>query len=137
MEDAGKSGYKVLSILLLESSFKRESNIDFSKQLDNHVEVNTNYGVVSNNQLICVVDLKFSSTIGKEKVIESAIKMTGLFEKVGNPGIADEKFGKINAPSIIFPFIREHLASLSSKAINQPILLHPVNFVAMAEQQQK
>jgi preprotein translocase subunit SecB len=61
----------------------------------------------------------------------------GTFQKIGTPTLDIKTFGFINAPSIMFPFVREFLAGLSLKAGLKPILLHPVNFAALAGQTKK
>ena len=42
-----------------------------------------------------------------------------------------DDFININAPAIIFPFIREHIANLSIKSLLPAILLPPINFVEL------
>ncbi|WP_353685157.1 protein-export chaperone SecB [Thermodesulfovibrio sp. 3907-1M] len=44
-----------------------------------------------------------------------------------------ERIVHINCSSIIFPFIRESIADLTIKAGLPPLILDPVNFVAMYE----
>ncbi|GAB4130821.1 MAG: hypothetical protein OHK0045_17840 [Raineya sp.] len=73
----------------------------------------------------------------KEKEIEASIRMLGTFQCPENPHIPIEDFAKINAPAIIFPFVREHLASVSMKAGINAILLPPINFVKMSEKTKK
>lgn len=59
--------------------------------------------------------------------------MVGLFTVPNNSPLPIEVFTNVNAPAIIFPFLREHLASISMKAGIQPIMLQPVNFVKNSE----
>ena len=138
-EDAGKSGYKVSNIVLLDSKFWRKSNIDFSRanNFDNSVDIKNSHVVRENKELLCSVELTYTSLDIDEKIVEAKITMIGLFEKVGEPELTFEQFGKINAPAIIFPFIREHLASLSAKGAMSTIMIPPVNFVALAESAKK
>ena len=60
--------------------------------------------------------------------------MVGIFECPTETDVqlSIENFSKVNAPAIIFPFVREHLASVSMKAGINPILLPAVNFVKLA-----
>ena len=60
-------------------------------------------------------------------------EMTGIFEFTDNPILPIDYFAKVNAPAILFPFIREHFATISSKSNIGRILLPPVNFVEMAK----
>lgn len=43
-----------------------------------------------------------------------------------------QQFADINGPAIIFPFLREHLASMSLKAGIPPIMLPPINFIKLS-----
>ncbi|MBD0403202.1 protein-export chaperone SecB [Flammeovirga sp. EKP202] len=130
-----KNTYRLLNIILIESSFKRASNIDFSnKELKNNIDIDINNNV-NKNLLIVTVSLNFNTTINSETIISSEIKMAGSFEFSEDNSIPLESFGNINAPAIIFPFIREHLSGLSMKAGIQPILLPPVNFVELAKKE--
>ena len=47
-----------------------------------------------------------------------------------------EEFGRINGASIIFPFLREHIANLAMKAGLGPIMLPPVNFQKLNKNKQ-
>ena len=60
-------------------------------------------------------------------ICTATIKMAGGFEKHGEPQLDDDKFKAINAPVIIYPFVREHLHNLCLKAVI-PVLLSIVNF---------
>jgi len=42
-----------------------------------------------------------------------------------------KRIAGINCAAIIFPFLREEIADLTMKAFNKPLLLPPVNFVAL------
>ncbi len=89
--------------------------------------------------MIAIANLKLTFRIVKNnnEVVNSYCPFAGTFNKIGNPVLDVETFLTINAPSIMFPFVREFLAGISLKAGLQPILLHPVNFAALAEQSKK
>ena len=44
-----------------------------------------------------------------------------------------EEFSKINAPALMFPFVRETIADLTLKSGYPPLLLPPINIVALIE----
>lgn len=48
-----------------------------------------------------------------------------------------EKIVNINCASIMFPFIRESIADLTRKAGVPPLILDPINFVAIYEDMKK
>ena len=123
--------YQVLNILLLDSQFKRNLIIKFdSSNIKNNVQIESNKNKEQENLLVDVT-LKFITTIDDIEVINAKVTMIGIFRCSENLELSEDTFGKINAPAIIFPFIREHLANLSLKAGIPPILLPPVNFVQL------
>lgn len=136
MEDTGKSGFRIVNILLMESSFKRIDNVNLSNDCTNAIDVNTGFSE-QDKFIICNLTVKYLSLYNGITQVESTITNIGVFEKIGESKLDVETFGKINAPSIIFPYIREHLSSLSLKAGINPVVLAPVNFVALAQEKKK
>jgi len=135
MENENKdmeSGFRIHNILLLESNFKRVPNVVFDNpsitqdiRIEGEVTVNAEKNIVS-----VIQTLHFSQILNEEKQITATIKMIGIFEKTGESAIDLENFGNVNGAAIIYPYIREHLTSLSVKAGVGIILLPPANFAA-------
>lgn len=64
--------------------------------------------------------------------------MFGVFMKIWDSNLMDLKdFGYVNGATIIFPYIREHLTALSSKAGLGLIILPPINFTKIKEMESK
>lgn len=136
---SSNSSYRFLNVLLLESSFKREAEINFGdSEFKNDINVDIEKKIES-NKLFVTLNLVFKAGKENDCRISSKISMLGLFElpEVEDPTLNIEYFGSVNAPAIIFPFVREHLASVSMKAGINPILLPPINFVNMASEKSK
>ena len=128
--------YKLLNISLLESLFRRDFFIDFEKgEIHNNVDINTEVSF-QEKFFIVTVTLYFRQILEEKTISEAKIKMSGIFECLNENDINKEKFAKINAPAIIFPYIREHLTNLSYKASIKPIFLPPVNFVKLYKEEQ-
>ena len=129
------SGFQLKSIILVDSHMSRKPNVNF-KELKLDVEIGTGVGVKDN-----VVNVKLSVNV---KQMENGIEqsemsatMVGTFEKTGETPLNDmEGFGRINGASIIFPFLREHIANLAMKAGLGPIMLPPVNFQKLNKKKQ-
>lgn len=125
------SGYKVESILLLESSFSRESEIDVRNIIDitNEIDIQPSaFATNSDNKFAVTLLIKYTGLQNQKQICTASIKMIGVFEKYGEPVLPDDKFKAINAPAIIYPFIREHLHNLCLKAGIANVLLPTVNF---------
>lgn len=133
-----KDKFKLLNIILIESSFKREPQIDFDNQdLHNNINIDVQNSTENSNILYVTVIMDFDTSVDNKKFISSKIKMLGVFEFGEKLPLSLDSFANINAPAIIFPFIREHLSNVSMKAGIQPILLPPINFVKLAEDKKK
>lgn len=132
------ASFNIQHIIMTESVFKRKSVIDFNKKQNPTIDVKTNYSLNPDGSIYCVVELTYNATYegDSEPIIEARIVLGGSFTKIGETPLSTETFGKVNAPAILFPFVREHLSSLSVKASVVPILLTPVNFEALSKQSQ-
>lgn len=129
------SGFQLKSIILVDSHMSRKPNVNF-KELQLDVEIGTGVGVKDN-----VVNVKLSVNVKQmENGIaqsEMSATMVGTFEKTGESPLNDmEEFGRINGASIIFPFLREHIANLAMKAGLGPVMLPPVNFQKLNKNKQ-
>ena len=128
--------YQLESINLIESFFKREPEISYeSDEFSSNIDIKSGYNI-EDNKLLVMLEIEFYAGIPEKKQIIISVKMLGVFKKLNTEGISIDKFAKINAPAIIFPFIREHIATLSLKAGIYPILLPPINFVKLGEEKQ-
>ena len=136
MEDSGQSGYKIINIILTESSFKRLNDAQIGIENTNVADITTGFSE-KDKIIFCNVKVIYKSIFKEQIQVDAEITMIGVFEKIGESELSNENFAKINAPSIIFPYIREHLSSLSNKAGIPPIILAPVNFVALNKDEKK
>ncbi len=66
--------------------------------------------------------------------MELFVRNEGLFELHGDKSEFFRSFCYINAPALIYPYIRETVFSLTGKAGIQPINLPPFNFVAFGKE---
>lgn len=126
------SGFKILNLALLESFFERKSNVTFDiDKVVRESETTIDIQKVSDEQVIVSETLTFKQTSEQEGTEFSAkIKMIGIFEKIGDSDLLIDDFARINAPAIIYPYIREHFSSLTTKASVGTIFLAPYNFMA-------
>lgn len=134
MENETTPEYTFTKIILIESSFKRVPKVNFvSPNYKNNTSINIETQK-KDNILSVLLTISVTSGVNDSVDVETIVKMLGSFEKSTEVNQFDiDTFGKINAPAIIFPFVREHIASLSNKAGIPTILLPPINFVQMAE----
>lgn len=123
-------GYKVENVLLIESIFSRNSSI-ISKDYTISPELNISHEAhetTHENKFGVTLTLDYKGRQNDVVICSAKIKMLGVFEKTGEPAIAEDGFKQINAPAIIYPFIREHLHNICLKAGIANVLLPTINF---------
>jgi preprotein translocase subunit SecB len=130
MSQPTEAGYRIINILVLESNFKREPEINFQAGIENKLELNVAGRKVENsNNYAIEVKAHLKGVLEEKTEYSIEVKIVGIFEKIGDPSISDEQFMNVNSPAIIFPFIREHISSLALKGGIGNVLLPPINFV--------
>jgi preprotein translocase subunit SecB len=123
-----ESGFKINNLLLLESTFSRISNVTFDNpDVIQNIEVDVQV-LVNENIVVVTEEIKYNQTFNNIIEVNATIKMVGVFEKYGDSTLDLESFGNINGAAIIFPYIREHLTNLTSKAGLGLIIIPPYNF---------
>lgn len=123
-----ESGFKINNLLLLESTFNRVVNVTFDDpEIIKNIDVSVNVSV-NDNTVVVTEEIKYSQTFNQVIEVSAVIKMVGVFEKFGESELDLENFGNINGAAIIFPYIREHLTNLTSKAGLGLIIIPPFNF---------
>jgi preprotein translocase subunit SecB len=138
---------KLDDILLIKTSFERESILEFEYKFELNTDVNISHGVTAENILIVnfeytlklelktdnnlLPQFQYSSTHVAQFELEEGSKDEEDFEN------KLERFANINAAAMIFPFIRENAATISAKAGMSPIMIPVTNFVKMYEENKK
>lgn len=130
-----KHAFQLISITNIESLFKRENVIDENyNKAKNNLELNIAKHFDKEQFLVFLtVDLK--QEFGGKNLVEVKATSVGVFKK--NTEVSEDTlngFCDVNAPAIIFPFIREIIANLSMKGGLQPIIIQPINFIELNKQ---
>lgn len=132
MEQINKSGYKILSITIPKTVFE----YDATKSENSNIEIDLNISTthqIDKNLLLFDLKAEINFTIEKEIVGNAFVLVKGNFEKFGDADLLIDDFVAVNAPAILYPYLREHLANLSLKAGLSAIILEPMNFAALAK----
>ena len=133
-----KQAFQLISITNTESYFRRDNVIDENyTKAKNNLELNITKNFETDQfGVFLTVDLK--QEFGGKNLVEVRVTSVGVFKKNGE--ISEDSvnsFCDVNAPAIIFPFIREIIANLSMKGGLQPIIIQPINFVELSKQEKK
>lgn len=124
-----ETGFTIDKILLVESSFRRISNMAFDeKNVENTFDINVDVSV-NDSTIIVAETVSLNQKFHGTEQFDIKVKMVGIFMVVGKTSITDlDEFGKVNGAAIIFPYIREHITNCFVKAGIGGVFLPPVNF---------
>lgn len=125
------ASFNIKKVILIESSFTLDPSINPGDSVSYELEVTmTSRNKVDNNLVISVEVKVTASGMERERLANMSVRMDGLFELDAElPGPNEEYLANVNAPAIIYPFIREHIATVTAKSGIEAILIPPFNFV--------
>jgi len=133
---AENKGIILNDIYLSSSTFNRPKV--YSAEDEQKLELTINIQKeIKGNQLVSTLNVSIILNAVADKQTIGTTEMTGIFSFTNESPIEVEVFAQINAPAILYPFVREHFASISAKANMRRILLPTINFVVLSEQQKK
>lgn len=139
MEDSKKinNQIKLESILLIKSNFSRDLIIDAhdKTKVTQDIKINISNSELNTDKFAVYLQVDFVIFYDGKTVVEINTTYAGSFDKT-DTNIDDktlDSFIEINAPAIMFPFVREEMASLTTKAGIGTVLLQPVNFVELSK----
>jgi preprotein translocase subunit SecB len=129
--------YNIDSIFTVESQFKREQHIDFSHELKTNINISNKILSPENDDpaiLAIEVYAEVFGIINDIKVFAASTTVLGIFKETDKEGkLSRDVFSKVNAPAILYPYVRENISTLCLKGGVGHIFLPPVNFIKKAE----
>ncbi len=133
MDKTKQPGIKFDGIILAEEKFWRDYKVPEDAKLDLNVISSNNKNGESYN-----VELKSVLKLAKDdkEVVVLKCKFVGFFSIIkGKENMDIDKYMKNNAPALMFPYIREHISSITMKSGIKPIFIPPLNLVALLNKQ--
>lgn len=132
MDITKQPGITFDGIILVKENFFREVEVPENIEVVLNIDMNLNIQeTISTTQLDTTVLMKCD---GKD-VLKLETRFVGLFSiKKSDENMDMEKYLKNHSPALMFPFIREHIATITQKSGVPPVLLPPVNILALIEQ---
>ncbi|MEO8332200.1 MAG: protein-export chaperone SecB [Gallionella sp.] len=101
------------------------------------VQLHTQAGSVEEGVYEVVVVATVTAKLGEKVMFLIEAKQAGIF-KLLNLATADlEQVLAVMCPNILFPFLREVVSDVAIRAGFAPVLLNPINFDVLYQQQQR
>jgi protein-export chaperone SecB len=131
----GIAQFQLMSIVNMDTKFSRELHID--KELysnatsDITLSMSNQFGT---EEFSVHLTIELKQKLENIDIVDIMVTSAGIFKTNGEVDEATmNRFCEINAPGIIFPFVREVIVSLSLKGGLPPIIIQPINFVEMSK----
>jgi len=132
MDKERQPGIRTIAIMLVDSRFTRYPEVGQSVQTDLRFEYT--YSCFNEGKGQGELSLRTTGKNSENDTIayEAEIKYVGIFQVEQNAeNMMIDEFMKSYAPAHIFPYLREFLSSLSTRAGLPTIILPPLNIIAL------
>lgn len=128
-------GIKFNFIVLIKESFKREYYVPEESIVNTEIKVNNQKDIDDPNKVAVEMIATTKYIHENKEVLYLESTFIGNFSVlIEEENMNLDEFVK-NAPALMFPYIREHISAITQKAGVKPILLQPLNFIALQNKQ--
>lgn len=123
--------FRFLNYKIVESQFQMAQQNIVNAQLN----INLQKEVLVNEEERKVRLEMVTNVNDENNLVDIKVKTVGLFEyDEGADAELKDSFFNVNAPAILFPYIRAYVAALTTLSGYNPINLPTINFAAKAEE---
>jgi len=134
MDKQQQPGITFDAILLSDIHFERKPYLDKNLEIDVSFEAKRSIeGNKGSVQIITKLQLKTET----EVFVKLELVHVGVFSVTDEPNMSLEHFLEFNAPALIFPYIRNEISSITCSAGLTPVVLPPMNIMAMIKQNEE
>ncbi len=130
-----KSEIQLKDIYLTESTFQGSQVLRQNQQIPKlQIDLQTSVEA-KENWIISSVTVNLTSE--QDPLFYIKATMTGEFKLQGTIPFSMDMFKYANAPAIVYPYLRQHIRSLSLDARIPPIIIPVINFDRFYQEQKK
>jgi preprotein translocase subunit SecB len=132
MDKQQQPGIIFNNIILKELAFSRKPDLLQKPHLSINIEATASISPNKdklNLEMLCEVK-------EKDTLFDIKCVMIGMFSKIdGSENMELDEFAKYSGPALMFPYLRETIASTTVKAGIPPVIIPPVNLQAIKNKQ--
>jgi len=130
--------FKINEIRLLNAEYSMKKEFEPSEVEENNenegrpIPLEISCGSKFNDKSLNLIVAVKVSCKDPELPFDFSVEYGGSFDFDSKPKAEElERIGNINCPSIIFPYIRELVSEIVRRGGYEPLLIPPINFVAL------
>lgn len=138
MDEDKQPGIRFHDIILVKELFERATDFPDKTKINLEFEFSSNDEDEVKDYFAELVTKLTCYSEEEEKVLTIECTHVAFFSVLeGQENMKISAYIKNNAAALMFPFIREHIHSITKKAGINPIALPPINIKAMLKNQEK
>ncbi|MDC7124994.1 MAG: protein-export chaperone SecB [Spirochaetales bacterium] len=131
MNKAKQPGINFNNIILKDLNFSRNTDCILKPQLKVDLDAKNNISEDKNN---LNVELTIEISEEENNSFHISCTMVGEFSvSEGTENMDLESFSKVNAVSLMIPYLREVISSVTTRSGLKPVILPPINVSALAK----
>lgn len=129
MDKDKQPGINFKSITLVKEEFWRDYNVPEETTPD----INIGFGwSVQENDYVVELSTTLRLLHQEQEKLKLDTTFIGVFSVIeNNENMNIEEYIKSNSVALMFPYIREHISTITQKSGIRPVLLPPINVVAL------
>lgn len=129
MDKSKQPGISFDGIILVKEDFWRNFDVPSDTNVDLKFEANNS---INNNHATVEIVTSLRLVHGEDDVLTLESKFIGFFSTIDdNENMTIEDYINNNAAALMFPYIREHISSITGRSGIKPVMLPPVNLMAI------
>ncbi len=101
------------------------------------IQLHTQAGSIEDGLFEVVIMATITAKIGEKVMFLIELKQAGIFQIRNVPTEELEPVLAVTCPNILFPYLREVISDVSVRGGFAPVLLSPINFDALYQQQKQ
>lgn len=131
MDKDKQPGISFDSIMLVKENFWRGYNVP--EESEPKLEFGLTWNIENNKYVVGLsTTLKLIHEEAEVLVLEN--EFIGLFSIIEcSPNMDIEQYVKNNSAALMFPYVREHISAITQKSGVKPVLLPPINVLALVK----
>jgi preprotein translocase subunit SecB len=135
MDKSKQPGISFDSIILVKEEFWRDHNVPEESIPD--FKIGMGWSIQGINYIV-EVSISFKLLYEDKEKLKLDSTFVGSFSVIeNNENMNMEEYIKNNSVALMFPYVREHISAITQKSGIKPVLLPPMNVVALIKQLDK
>jgi preprotein translocase subunit SecB len=128
------SGYSLERVFSQEQHFEGlTAPIGLSEGASSNINFGWDWQLQGDDRFVVLITLKVEPTLQRPERV--SVTMAGVFHRVGEQqSVPFDAFVLTHAPSILLPYAREAISSLTGRGLNGALHLPPINVMALMKE---